>query len=378
MRCGVVTNCHNSSDWERVLAQDWSRPPAVPDHEIIDAAIELGDMAEPLGFDVLWTTEHFGTPYGMVPNALQFLAYWAGRTSRIDLGTMVVVLPWHHPLQVAHEVAMLDILLKGRRLTLGVGRGLSPKEFGPLGVPQEQARQRFDESIEIMRLAFAQERFSYDGQIFTIPETSLRPQPRHRDLLDGTVAAFMTQASGALAARAGLGQIVVGSQTFEVVGETTKSFNADRASAGLSADNQPIVYLFAYCAPTASAASKAYEYISLASLDGNNHYGLNDASYFANVAGYEHYGAIAERRQAHKKATSDTPHLVGTPDEIIAKIQRMQEMTSARELIVGFNFYGAMPRDEAKASMELFAREVLPAVQAMPTPFNTDAETTSR
>lgn len=141
----------NSADWDRVLAEDWSRPPVVLDEVIVDATLELGDLVEPLGFDSIWCTEHFGTPYGMTPNALQFLAYWAGRlaywagrTERVDLGTMVIVLPWWHPVRVAHQIAMLDLLLKGRQVTIGVGRGLSPKEFGLLGIPQDEALQRFN------------------------------------------------------------------------------------------------------------------------------------------------------------------------------------------------------------------------------------------
>src|SRR5262245_27685012 len=136
MKCGVAVVCLNSADWERVNAGDWSRGPATPDHALWDDALAIGDRIEPHGFDSIWTTEHFGTPYGMTPNALQHLAYWAGRTERVDMGTLVVVLPWHHPVQVAHEIAMLDILLRGRKYTIGVGRGLSPKEFGPLGIPQ--------------------------------------------------------------------------------------------------------------------------------------------------------------------------------------------------------------------------------------------------
>src|SRR5688572_25424717 len=101
MKCGVAVIATNSLDWERVLAQDWSRPPVESDHSHWDDAIRIGDLVEPLGFDSIWSSEHFATPYGMTPNALQHLAFWAGRTKRVDVGTLVVVLPWHHPVQVA-------------------------------------------------------------------------------------------------------------------------------------------------------------------------------------------------------------------------------------------------------------------------------------
>jgi alkanesulfonate monooxygenase SsuD/methylene tetrahydromethanopterin reductase-like flavin-dependent oxidoreductase (luciferase family) len=69
------------------------RLPAVPDHVALEHTLELGDLVEPLGFDCLWASEHFGSPYGMVPNVLQWLAFWAGRTEQVDVGSIVVVAP---------------------------------------------------------------------------------------------------------------------------------------------------------------------------------------------------------------------------------------------------------------------------------------------
>jgi Luciferase-like monooxygenase len=72
-----------------------------------------GDLAEPLGFDGIWLPEHCGTPYGMTPNPIQALSYFAGRTERVSLGTFVVVAPWWHPVRLAHQIAYLDILSNG-------------------------------------------------------------------------------------------------------------------------------------------------------------------------------------------------------------------------------------------------------------------------
>src|SRR6185295_14076046 len=84
------------------------------------ACTELGELVEPLGFDSIWATEHYGSAYSMQPNPLQYLAYWAGRTRRVDVGTAVIVAPWWNPVRLASEISMLDILLKGRRLHLGI------------------------------------------------------------------------------------------------------------------------------------------------------------------------------------------------------------------------------------------------------------------
>ncbi len=85
-------------------------------------------LAEPLGFDSLWGVEHHFTDYTMCPDVLQFLTYMAGRTKRVKLGSMVVVLPWHDPMRVAEEISMLDHMSSGR-LILGIGRGAGRVEF---------------------------------------------------------------------------------------------------------------------------------------------------------------------------------------------------------------------------------------------------------
>ncbi len=99
------------------------------DFEVYRQDLRLADLAEPLGFESVWGVEHHFTDYTMCPDVLQFLAYMAGRTERVQLGSMVVVLPWHDPLRVAEEVSMLDNL-SGGRLILGLGRGAGKVEFG--------------------------------------------------------------------------------------------------------------------------------------------------------------------------------------------------------------------------------------------------------
>src|SRR2546421_179408 len=98
------------------------------DFEVYRNELRLAELAEPLGFESVWGVEHHFTDYTMCPDVLQFLTYMAGRTQRAQLGSMVVVLPWHDPLRVAEEVSMLDNISDGR-LILGLGRGAGRVEF---------------------------------------------------------------------------------------------------------------------------------------------------------------------------------------------------------------------------------------------------------
>jgi len=86
------------------------------DASVVAEHMALGDPAEPLGFDSLFALEHHFTGYAMSPAPTQLLAYYAGRTKRIALGTAVIVLPWHDPVRVAEQIALLDIMCGGRCL----------------------------------------------------------------------------------------------------------------------------------------------------------------------------------------------------------------------------------------------------------------------
>ena len=85
----------------------------MPDQRIYDEELALGEQIEPLGFDSIWAVEHHFSPLNLTPSPLPFLSFLAGRTRRVELGTMVIVLPWHDPLRVAEEIAMLDNMLQG-------------------------------------------------------------------------------------------------------------------------------------------------------------------------------------------------------------------------------------------------------------------------
>jgi alkanesulfonate monooxygenase SsuD/methylene tetrahydromethanopterin reductase-like flavin-dependent oxidoreductase (luciferase family) len=374
MKVGAGIHTLHTADWERVRARDWSRPPTIPDYVAVEQTLELGHLVEPLGFDALWASEHFGSPYGMVPNVLQWLTYWAGRTSRIDVGSIVVVLPWWNPVDLAHEVAMLDILLQGRQFKMGVGRGIAPSEYGALGIPQSESRERFREALDVLKLSLTRERFSYKGKIFDIPEISVRPQARSKDLADRILCAFNTPESMVLAAEQGLGQLFVPATPIEAMRANVLKYNRIRAERGLPPD-QPTIYLWAYCVDDEADARKGVEYFRTYQGEATTHYGLDDSAKFLNIKGYEQYAEIGKTLggvgSAQYADPFDDPFLssqaIGTPDRIVERVANLQKETGVKEIMLVFN-YGGMPHAESLASLKLFAREVLPALQAMPTP----------
>lgn len=380
MKCNLGFGAHNSHDWERVLAGDFGHPPATPDWECVQGTLAIADLAEPLGFDGIWMPEHCGTPYGMTPNPIQALSYFAGRTERVSLGTFVVVAPWWHPVRLAHQIAYLDILSNGRYTTIGIGRGVSKGEFDAVGVPREESRQRFNETLDILQLALSGERFSYEGEIFTVPEMSLRPEPQSRDLFSRIYSSSSTAESLEILARRGMVPLFVGNKPIEDAGREVQQVNTFRKEEGLP-PCQPKNVMFMYC--TTEDPAKSEEWIWTANRDVTVHYGFADASNFKGVKGYEAYAAreaaatavLASSVTGDAKGPSKTPGyhasnlLIGTPEEIFNRISAAQESCSFCELTIVPQF-GTMRYEDAMASTRLFAKEVLPAVQKMEAPLH--------
>ena len=372
MHCGVMVTGYNQGDWERLIAEDYRRPPATPDSMNMDDTLYMGELVEPLGFDSIWATEHYGSAYSMQPNPLQYLAYWAGRTSRVDVGTAVIVAPWWNPVRLASEISMLDILLKGRRLHLGIGRGIAPHEYASLGYPMDESHKYFYDVINVIRAADGAERFEFKGDVYDIPPTSIRPQARHKgELTNNIKVAFSTESSAMLAAQNGLGQMFVGGDDVNEMTSKVQRFNKIRKDLGLPPD-QPTTLLWMYCAETAEEAEEGWEYFKNQGVAAQHHYFDWNNPGYDGIKGYEEYLSRqtadispAEARLAARRATQP----IGTPEMIIEKIKFMQETISMEKVVIHM-MYGGMPREKAEKSLRLFAEKVLPEVHAMSTPIN--------
>jgi alkanesulfonate monooxygenase SsuD/methylene tetrahydromethanopterin reductase-like flavin-dependent oxidoreductase (luciferase family) len=142
-------------------------------HDFVNYVIE----AEKLGFSSVFLVEHHFTGFGQVSASMSLLAYLAARTDRIRLGTAVVVLPWHNPILVAEQAATLDLLSNGR-LDFGVGKGYRSYEFSGFCIPPEEATERFDEAMEVIRTAWTSPgRFSLSRQALEVRQCRRRAEP---------------------------------------------------------------------------------------------------------------------------------------------------------------------------------------------------------
>jgi probable F420-dependent oxidoreductase len=138
--------------------------------------LDLVRLAEAVGFDSAWVSEHHGASDGYLPSLLPMLAAFAAVTERIRLGTGIVLTPFHDPLRLAEDAAVVDQLSEGR-LILGLGIGWREEEFRMFGVPMRERLARTTETIEILRRAWTGRRFSFHGRRYRYDRVKVTPPP---------------------------------------------------------------------------------------------------------------------------------------------------------------------------------------------------------
>jgi alkanesulfonate monooxygenase SsuD/methylene tetrahydromethanopterin reductase-like flavin-dependent oxidoreductase (luciferase family) len=185
------------------------------DRDVYRGELRLGDLAEPLGFESIWGVEHHFTDYTMCPDVLQYLTWFAARTQRVQLGSMVVVLPWHAPIRVAEEVSMLDHMSNGR-FVFGIGRGLGRVEFEGLGVSQEDSREIFVESARTVLEGLERGYCEFQGRFVRQERREIRPRP-FKSFRGRTYAAAVSPESSEIMAKLGIGLLVIPQKPWEVV-----------------------------------------------------------------------------------------------------------------------------------------------------------------
>ena len=369
MRIGATIFCQNYADWERYEAEERGESvatrPATADRAIFYEEIELAKQVDRLGFDSLWTIEHHFTPYTMVTNPLQLLTYLAGVTENVDLGTMVVVLPWHNPVRVAEDIVMLDALLGDRSVLAGVGRGLGRREYGGLGVDQNEARGRFDESVKILRMLLATGECTFEGEHFQMRDVRLRPQPLS-DLSGTLYCAAGSPETMAVIAAENIKPLMIPTTSLDLALEGARHFMRLRGESGFEPTHTKLALWIACAETEAEARAQAERYMVQYADSALRHYEMM-GTHFDDILGYEGYAERAAALRADPSPFLEgflDRHPWGTPEMVAEKISVLAEQFGTSEIMCIFR-YGGMGHAEAQRNLELFAEQVMPAVRAL-------------
>ena len=335
------------------------------DYEVYRNELRLSDLAEPLGFESVWGVEHHFTDYTMCPDVIQFLAYMAGRTQKARLGSMVVVLPWHDPMRVAEEVAMLDQLSDGRMI-FGIGRGLGRVEYEGFRTDMGESRARFIEAAQTVLTGLEKGYCEFDGQYVKQPRRDIRPAP-FRSFRGRSYAAAVSPESVRIMAELGVGILIIPQKPWEEVAKELSAYRlAYREINGAEAP-APIGVGWTFCDPSADRAHEmARKYIGGYWQTVLDHYEMK-AGHFKSIKGYEYYAKMTDKifKYGDEEVMEFFMNLQvwGTPRQCYEKIMKIHQ-TIGNDSYVGVFSYAGMPYDEAERNLRLFAKEVLPELKA--------------
>ena len=331
-------------------------PSACPADEVYARAIEQAQAAEALGFRNVWIAEHHFSTYGYVGRPVQLATYIAAKTTTLRVGTAVIVVPLHHPLIVAEEIATLDQLADGR-VDVGLGRGYQQYEFARLGLDLQSARARWDEAVDVIVAALSGEPFSYNGTHYTIPETTIFPRPKQRPHPPMWVTAQSPQSVEATVRRG-----------FNLL---TGGFGVPVAR--MAQFRQQFDHLVAQHAPACPPAVGVQRAVYVTDREADARNAVDDARWNMRVTlslrnGYERVvGGHAIPVPAPNEPSTDElleDYLViGTPENVIRQIQRLQQAVGISHFNCSF-WFGDLDQPRVLKSMDLFAREVMPAFGA--------------
>jgi len=336
------------------------------DREVYRHELRLADLAEPLGFQSIWGVEHHFTDYTMCPDVLQFLTYMAGRTERAQLGSMVVVLPWHDPMRAAEEIAMLDNISDGR-LILGLGRGAAKMEFDGFRLSMDESRPRFVESAEMILGGLETGYCEYDGAFVKQPRAAIRPAP-FKSFRGRTYAAAVSPESLPIMAKLGVGILIIPQKPWHEVAKELETYRSIYRQVNRVDAPPPVSAGWTFCDRDPERAREmAHRYIGGYYQTVLDHYQFQ-GDHLARTKGYEYYGKMAEKIAQYGTDTVVdyfmNLQVWGTPAQCYDKILDIHARTGNSHYVGVFSYAG-MPYADAERNMRLFAREVMPALQKL-------------
>ena len=308
-------------------------------------ALEEAVYGEELGFDSVWLEEHHSIRNHYWPSPLMALAGIATRTKKISLGTDIVVLPFYHPVRVAEDMAMLDVISGGRAI-FGAAIGYRPPEFELYDVSLEDRGARYVEMIKIMRLLWSQEQVEYKGRFFKI-KGCIEPRP-------GRSIPIWLGGWGELslkrAAQLGDAWIPGPTANLEKLLNAQKQYRSFMEASGKNPDEapRPLTREVVVAETRERAWEIAEKYVMVNYRD---EYG----------GGWKHplIGSQDQTPVALESLSRDR-FIVGTPEDCIAQIRRFVDTFGVDHLICRLYFAG-MPHNHIMLELKLLAQEVFPA-----------------
>ena len=320
--------------------------------------LDLAEHLDRLGFDEFWCGEHHSTGWEVIASPELFLAAAGERTGNIRLGTGVVSLPYHHPFNVAQRIVQLDHMTRGR-VIFGSGPGALPSDAYMLGIDPMVQRDRQDEAIGVIqRLLRGEERFTHESDWFTLKDARLQLLPL-QDEIPMAVASMISPSGMTLAGKYGTGVLSIGSMSTAGLQALPTQWSFAEESAAkhgraVSRSDWRVVMSW----HIAETREQAREQAKHGLLRWHNEYTVGTLM----RPGAEAYANADEA--VEQTIAGGGAAVIGTPDDLVAAIREMVELTGGFGIVIGFAHDWAN-RADTMASWELVARYVIPEVNGM-------------
>jgi alkanesulfonate monooxygenase SsuD/methylene tetrahydromethanopterin reductase-like flavin-dependent oxidoreductase (luciferase family) len=324
----------------------------VPWDELYASHLRLIAESEALGYDHAWLSEHHFVDDGYSPSLHAIAAAIAARTSRIRIGTFLLLLPLHHPVRIAEDTATVDLISRGR-FELGVGLGYRRGEFDAQGIPARHRGRRMEEGLEIVRRLLRRETVSFAGRHFRLDEVRIAPPPLQEPHPPMWVGGVVDAAVDRVA-RMGFHYLSGGQAEQSVMyDEALRRHGRDPADFAIAAQRPMFL---------AETRERAWQIAAQAV----RHTAQCYRDWFVEAGDAPDYEPIRVRIptveeivRAQRFDFFGEPALVGTPQDVVADLEAYLRRGRLTHLVCAMALPGIGPQD-LRTSMRLFAEQVMP------------------
>src|ERR1700742_2532968 len=318
--------------------------------------LDLVEQLDALGYDEFWCGEHHSSGWGMIASPEIFLAAAGERTKRIRLGTGVISLPYHHPFNVAQRMVQLDHMTGGRAI-FGSGPGALASDAHTLGIDPMTQRDRQDEAIAIIRRLFNGERVTAKSNWFEMPDAALQILPLQEDM-PFVVASQVSPSGMTLAGKYGIGIISLGSMSTQGLMALPQQweFAEDAAKKhGTTVSRADWRVLLSW--HIAESREQAHREAGAGLMRWHNEYNVQTLQ----RPGLEPFKSIDEALEKTAGGVGISASTIGTPDDLVASIRTLMEVSGGVGTIIGFVHDWANP-ENTRRSWDMVARYVIPEI----------------
>ena len=336
--------------------------PGTSHAEAFEEAFDQIEMADRLGLDSIWLAEHHFSPTrSVLSSPLMIANAVANRTEHVRVGTAVEVLPLANPVRLAEEVATLDHL-SGGRFEFGIGRSGSPTGYVGYNIPYAESRARFYETLEVVRRAWTQERFSYQGEYFEYNDVCVVPKPLqqpHPPIRNAATSAI----TYSISAQMGMPIFIGVRGRSDLVQERVEMYRNEWQAAQQPGEPDVALRIPVYVADTMEKAQSEPKESTL------NFFKNTVATLNLPVPGLsdEENRERVDRGERMKQITYEeileTDTVYGTPEFVTERLLQLQEEFGLSSVIAEVTFGGLIPRDRIEYSIAQLSEKVAPRLR---------------